>query len=390
MKSLIQIVLVALVVGGISAGGSFYWKSRLALPIAKTSDATSYTADGESNEGITKGNEAPKAAEEGARDSVSNPEPDANTIATVMVESANKSASPAPKQKPTVDAVKTESTTLRNKDELGDNQVKSEPPYIPPVAARPPYAPEGDEAGRLIVALRARVDAVGAAERQLTERESVMKLIFDDLRSEQIIATRLRQRVIDEVDESNRFVNQSLEARKAEQESLAAAVQEKEGLQTEVEKMRPLIEDRERATKELEKLRPIAEEHDRLQKELEKLRAAASELDQLRKKTGNSDASGAGTASDSTESDVPSEPSPNLKKTAAIYDTMPPENTAKVIQQLVKNNRTQSAVALLNAMKERPTSKVLSTIAESDPMLAADLTERLKRMQKDPVPQPLP
>ena len=77
----------------------------------------------------------------------------------------------------------------------------------------------------------------------------------------------------------------------------------------------------------------------------------------------------------------------NLKKLAAVYDTMPSENTAKVFQQLVKNNKTAAVVSLLNAMKERQASKVLALISEADPVLAADLTERLKRLKKDPSPQ---
>jgi len=305
MKSLIQIVLVALVMGGVSAAGSFYWKQWFAPPIPAVSPTETEAAP---NAGVEAG-EQPHEADPSHNDSGE------HTTA------ANHAVPPEPKHSAPAVA-----------------EHVTEPPYVPPVAARPPYVAEGDEAGQLITALRARVKAVDEAEVRLAERQSALKLIFDDLRSEQISATKIRQLVLDELGESSRLVDESLQSRRADDAALRAARDEQESLR----------------------------------KQLETLRQSAPKVH---------DAAGITDTSGSLEENA------NLKKLAAVYDTMPPENTAKVFQQLVKNSRTAAVVSLLNAMKERPTAKVLALISEADPVLAADLTERLKRLKKDPAPQ---
>ncbi|MEK6257847.1 MAG: hypothetical protein AABP62_04425 [Planctomycetota bacterium] len=287
MKSLIQIVLVALVMGGVSAAGSLYWKQWFA-PAAPAVTPTEPDAapkdDGEAGE-------QPHEADPAHGNSGEHPKSGEHTAAATHAVSPEPAHS-VPAVPPTAEHA-------------------TEPTYVPPVAARPPYVAEGDEAGQLITALRARVKAVDEAEVRLAERQSALMLIFDDLRSEQVSATRIRQQVLDE----------SLQSRRADDAALRQSS--------------PKVND------------------------------AASVTD----------------TSGSLEENA------NLKKMASVYDTMPPENTAKVFQQLVKSSKTAAVVSLLNAMKERQTSKVLALISETDPVLAADLTERLKRLKTGPAPQ---
>jgi len=70
----------------------------------------------------------------------------------------------------------------------------------------------------------------------------------------------------------------------------------------------------------------------------------------------------------------------------AAVDSMPPEETSKIIQEFVKRNRTAGAIAVLNAMNARKRGAVISAITDSDPAMAAELAERLKRFKKDENP----
>ena len=56
-------------------------------------------------------------------------------------------------------------------------------------------------------------------------------------------------------------------------------------------------------------------------------------------------------------------------------------NVAKVVEQLVKTNKTDAVVSLLNVMKDRQTAKVLGLITETNPQLAAELSDRIKRLK---------
>jgi hypothetical protein len=95
------------------------------------------------------------------------------------------------------------------------------------------------------------------------------------------------------------------------------------------------------------------------------------QLDELRKPAEDRDLSGS------------PEQSTNLKKVAAIMNATAAESTAAILQQMVLDKKTEAVVAILNSMQERKSAKALSTIAETDPKLAAHLSDRLKRFKID-------
>ena len=71
----------------------------------------------------------------------------------------------------------------------------------------------------------------------------------------------------------------------------------------------------------------------------------------------------------------------NLKKMIGIVDSLPAEDAAKVLQEMVEKGKTEAVVAILNAMTQRKSGKAISVITETKPDLAADLIERLKRLK---------
>lgn len=213
------------------------------------------------------------------------------------------------------------------------------------VAVRPPYTPEGDEAGGLINLLRERSRIATQTERKLAERQDAMQMIFDDLRAEQARTLKIRQRLTNELNLSRLAVDAALLAVDAERTAL----------------QKSMAESRQAADAAV---RSANEERDKLKAQLDKS-AAATERD------ANSSAVEGGSPEDNA----------NLKKMAAVFDSMPAENVAKVFDQLVKNKRMPSVVALLNAMKDRQSAKVLTVITDSNPELAAELSDRLKRLK---------
>lgn len=333
MKMLIQVVLVAVVVGGVSAGGSYFLRPK---PVAVVAAGT------EANQTAATDPAAPSSTE-ATHDGV----PSESTPTSV-----SKNSEPVPDVKP-----------LASTTDPEHPGVMAVVPELP-VAVRPPYVTDGDEAGLLITALRSRAQAADIAERSLAERQAGLRLIFDDLRTEQTLAAKLRQRVLEELAESKRFVEQTLKVtdgeretlRREHEESRAAAEVALSAAQDELGSLK----------KQLEALREVQDEQVRAKQQLDVKRKASST-------TTNGDG-----ATDTSGS--PAEIA-NLKKLTAVYDSMPPDNVATVCQQLVKKGRLAAVVALLNGMKERQSAKVLTAISDSDPTLAADLSERLKSLK---------
>ncbi|TXT22273.1 MAG: hypothetical protein FD138_3574 [Planctomycetota bacterium] len=103
------------------------------------------------------------------------------------------------------------------------------------------------------------------------------------------------------------------------------------------------------------------------------------ELDSLRSppKADITTPSGEATST-SPSSQIDSDPAA-LKRLGVIYDSMPAEVVAEVLQQLTKQNRDAAVVEILKSMKDRQAAKVLATIAAADAAKAASLTELLKR-----------
>jgi flagellar motility protein MotE (MotC chaperone) len=177
------------------------------------------------------------------------------------------------------------------------------------------------------VSLNQRLRATQDKERQLNERQEALKLIFADIRAEQSEINRLREQVNGELNQSSQSASGAMKA--------------------------------------------AQDERDLLRQELDALRTppAKEEI--------------------GTPVERPTTPEPPLPKTdsdpatlkrlGAIYDSMPAEVVAEVLQQLTKQGRDEVVVQLLKNMKDRQAAKVLATIAASDPAKAASLTELLKR-----------
>jgi flagellar motility protein MotE (MotC chaperone) len=346
MKTLIQLLMVALVVGGVSAAATIFLQPQAVPTIAAADDPHSASTDksgeqpsGESH-GDTKGADdnspsseaSDSAADSFDSDSLAAAEPPRSTTSTSPAATLPKAASPHTGSTHGSGAIASHGSDADG----GHAEAR--------VAVRPPYTPEGDEAGALINMLRERSRAAVEAERRLAERQDAMQLIFDDLRAEQARALKIRQRLSTELKES----------RQAYDVAIQAIEDERVAMQKDQAEARKAAE---------EAVRAATEERDRLKKQLEKPNEPAA-VDQ-----GAEDSPGA------------VDDNANLKKMAGVFDSMPAENVAKVFEQLVKNKRTSAVVSLLNSMKDRTAAKVLAILAESNPELAADLTDRLKRLK---------
>lgn len=325
MKTLIQIVLVALVFGGLSAGGTYFWQQRMVTPVVAASD----------DKPTSKG-----AAPKDPAESEQATDPDLDQKSDAAEDKSEKPAEPIENELAAAEPRKTILPPAAGEaaPEAPANQVEA------PVAVRPPYAPEGDEAGALINLLRERSKAATETEKRLAERQDGMQLIFDDLRAEQARTLKIRQRLAHELKESQQAIDAALE-----------------GIETDRATMQREQADARKASEEA--VRAANEERDRLKKELSKANLPKTDAELA------------------NEAPKP-EDNVNLKKMAAVFDSMPAENVAKVFEQLVKNKKTPAVVSLMNAMKERPAAKVLGVISETNPELAADLTDRLKRLKE--------
>ena len=204
----------------------------------------------------------------------------------------------------------------------------------PPVAVRPPFVEGVDETSQLVVSLNQRLRATHEKERALQERQEALKLIFADIRAEQSEINKLRQEANDELGKSSQSVR---EAMKASQD-----------------------------------------ERDLLRQEVESLRSAPPKKDDANTDTNSNSSAKNSDAEPKTSAKTASDPA-MLKRLGTIYDSMPAEIVAEVLQQLGKQGRDNDAVQILLTMKDRQAAKVLATIAAADPAKAAVLTEKLKR-----------
>ncbi len=352
MKMMIQMVLVALVVGGMSAGGSFYYQKLNPKPNPVDADSMSKTdarpenADGPVNaDGEVASSETPMT------------ETPANVVAMAPADktTTEKTKIETPEQKNEIDAPKTSSIATPSIS------------FGPPVAVRPPFDPNGDEAGDLIYKLRVRMASTSRQERRIAEREEAMKLIVDDLRAEQSKAVQMRKRILEEQSQSLHIIDEARRAVDVERELIHDDLAETRRLAD--EKVQSVMREKE------ESMRMADDAMNAARKEQEELRR---QLDEFRKPAEVRDRSGS------------PEETANLKKMVGVLDSMPPESTAKILEDLVKKGRTEAVVAILNGMKPRVSAKVLTAVSESQPALAADLVERLKRLKKDAEPPVAP
>jgi len=325
MKTLIQLIIVAALFGGLSYAGSLWFKPNLIATAAVESPAATSQSPA--------GPPAP-AKSDASQDSTPTASPD----------EASKEHSTPQAPSPADAAAGHPADGHGTPDATTAPSAREQPAVMeePPVAIRPPYAPDGDEAGALITLLRERSRLATQAERRLAERQDAMQLIFEDLRSEQARMSNLRKRLADEWKTSQTVLD--LERKRIDEERTALQI-------------------------DLTETRRAAEES---------VRALTEERDQLRKQATQSPSPV--NSPPATTGGTP-EDNANLKKMATVFDSMSAENASRVFEQLVKNQRIDSVVVLLNAMKERQSAKVLGLLTESNPALAADLTDRLKKLK---------
>ena len=318
MKLLIQIVVVGLLAGGLAAAGSFYWDQQ------QRKTATNL-AGGETQDG------SPSDVGHDGSDPSS-------------MEAAKKSLS---------DFTPSEADTSEMESE--------EEPIDLPVGARPPFDPTSEEAAGLINSLRQKVITTADRERRFSERQSALRLVFDDLRQEQSKTAQIRQRLSDELSRSIKSIEVARQNTEADRVAVHAELDETRHA-TE-QKIETLRREKDEALQAIEGTLKTA---------LNEQNALRQQLAELKKPKEVRDRSG-----------LPEE-NLNLEKMADLYDQMPPENTAKILQEMVQNQRTEAVVVLLNAMKPRLAAKTLSAISDTKPALAADLSERLKRLKLNP------
>lgn len=65
-------------------------------------------------------------------------------------------------------------------------------------------------------------------------------------------------------------------------------------------------------------------------------------------------------------------------KAVKMYDSLKPEEAASMLQALLDSGESLQAVAYLNAMSPRASTRVVQTLQERDPKLASDLVESLR------------
>ena len=70
----------------------------------------------------------------------------------------------------------------------------------------------------------------------------------------------------------------------------------------------------------------------------------------------------------------------NFLKLAEMYNAMPPENAAKIMQQLADTGKLETAVKVLSQMKETKAAKVLAEM--TDQGLAAQLVEKMRGVKR--------
>ena len=327
MKTLIQLIVVAVIFGGISAAATLFLQPQTVASVAGADDPEKAA---ESTDKAEKPKGEKESSDHHSDGHETHDTDHAEKPAEVDEHALAAAEPPRGHSDPHADPA-THHSSDHSKPEAR-------------VAVRPPYTPDGDEAGAIINLLRERSRIATENERKLAERQDAMQLVFEDLRAEQARTLKIRQRLSAELKESRQAVDAALEAIDVERSTI----------------LKDQAETRQAAE---EAVRIANEERDKLRKQLEKATNPQSDPEKT---------SGEGASGDENA---------NLKKMAAVFDTMPAENVAKVVEQLVKTNKTDAVVSLLNVMKDRQTAKVLGLITETNPQLAAELSDRIKRLK---------
>jgi hypothetical protein len=348
MKTLIQIVLVALIVGGVSAGGSYYWhqvQAKLAMAAEQAESAASDEVTDEENEEIS---DSTKEIDFSHRDTID--------VTSEPMLSDDETGEPTPfaDSKPEILELNTQPLV-----------------FGPPAGIRPPFDANADEAGDLINKLRARAAVTSRQERRMAEREDAMTLIVEDLRVEQANSAKMRKRILEETNRSLRTAEETQRATANERAALYRAAQMERTRMREEQ-----AEERRLADEQVENIR--REKEEALQSAENAMKTARDEQEELRKQLEES----------RNPKEIPDrsgspEETANLKKSISIFDSMPVESTAKALQEFVDKGQTEAVVAILNGLKPKKAADVLALIQDTHPSLVADLLQRLKRYKKE-------
>lgn len=345
MKMLIQIVLVALVVGGLSAGGSYYYhqKFRKPEPVAEKPD----------EEEKSEADEADMLAEEDSED-----EP----ITTAKLDQ------PTPTEEPQTPESSSDTVAETKPEPIDDEPLSVR--FGPPAGIRPPWNINGDEAGDLINDLRNRAVAATRQERRLAEREEAMKLIVDDLSFEQKRAKAMRKRLVAEANRAVKVAEETQRATALEREAIYRASkaerdkmrEEQSEVQRDAElKIEIMQRDKEEAIDAAERAMKMAQEQ---------LEDVKKQLDETRKPPEARDRSAS------------PEETANVQKLISVIEKMSDDIASQALQGFVDTGRTEAVILILNGLQPKKAAKILALIQEEKPETAADLLVRLKNFKK--------
>jgi hypothetical protein len=308
MKTLIQLVVVALIFGGISAATTIFTQKQAAPTVAAADGqppAAAATDHDDAAPTDAKPADPKSAADEPKPEATDDKKPTAPEESPLAAAEAPRGPQAASKRPPML-------------DEPSHGDVSKETQASPEarVAVRPPYTPEGDEAGGLINLLRDRARLATETERRLAERQEAMQLIFEDLRAEQAQTLKIRQRLANELKESREAVDAEFQI-----------------VETERASIKKDVEEARRAADAA--VRAAIDERDKLRKQLEKSTAPTPEESPRSNNT-------AGTPEDNL----------NIKKMAAVFDGMPADSLRTTRQE-----QTDRCGRLVNECHERTASR---------------------------------
>ena len=132
------------------------------------------------------------------------------------------------------------------------------------------------------------------------------------------------------------------------------------------------------------------QEYDRLLKkvgtEMKQLLARQEQLDAKAAEVKQAEDRTAKTAADLKKMEGDPDERASIARIAALADNMPAETTAGIIQQLADDGKTDTAVKVLAAMKERTAAKVLAAI--TDQTIPPVLIEKMRLLKKPPPAAP--
>lgn len=72
--------------------------------------------------------------------------------------------------------------------------------------------------------------------------------------------------------------------------------------------------------------------------------------------------------------------SEQFEKTVRMYESLKPDQSRSMMASLIQQGQTEQVIAYLDAMQARTSSRVISEFQKEDPVMAANLLERLRTL----------